>query len=154
MIEHLFHFSRDSSILLDCSEGTCHQIENFYGTQANDVFAQIRGVFLSHLHSDHYLGEKCDFNVFYAITRGEVVFQFRTGLFRLLHIRRKLGLNKKRPLYLFATNEFEPFLEQLRTISESLISDYILVPNKTLVSYRTIALKSNSERLQFKFIYR
>lgn len=59
---------------------------------------------------------------------------FSKGLFQLFNIRRKLGLDKKGPLFLFVAEEFSTYLEDMKKISESLISDCILVPNQDLVS--------------------
>jgi len=52
-----FTCSSDSSILLDCGEGTADQITRFYGVSKSlKVFSQLNAIYVSHLHADHHLG--------------------------------------------------------------------------------------------------
>lgn len=53
----LFFLSEDSCILLDAGEGTSGQIIRFYGKEASNVFRKIKGIYLSHMHADHHIGE-------------------------------------------------------------------------------------------------
>lgn len=49
--------SKDSSILLDCGAGTLGQLYRFYGDQTHDILKNLRGIFISHMHLDHFMGE-------------------------------------------------------------------------------------------------
>ncbi|XP_047363489.1 uncharacterized protein LOC124954496 [Vespa velutina] len=53
----LVRTDEDTSILLDCSEGTLSQMGRVYGiTKLNDILASIKAVYISHMHADHHLG--------------------------------------------------------------------------------------------------
>ncbi|XP_078044137.1 ribonuclease Z isoform X2 [Augochlora pura] len=53
----LLRIDKNSSMLLDCSEGTVCQIIRFYGnSKAKEILRSIKAVFLSHKHADHHLG--------------------------------------------------------------------------------------------------
>lgn len=43
-------------ILLDCGEGTLGQLRRRYGPKLKDVLANLRMIFVSHMHADHHLG--------------------------------------------------------------------------------------------------
>lgn len=49
-------FRSESSILLDCGEGTSGQIARFYGSKADEIFKRIKLISITHLHADHHLG--------------------------------------------------------------------------------------------------
>nr|CAD7454337.1 unnamed protein product [Timema tahoe] len=50
-------FSADTSVLLDCGEGTYGQLVRFYGPAGvGDILRTIRAVYVSHLHADHHIG--------------------------------------------------------------------------------------------------
>lgn len=46
-------------MLLDCGEGTLGQMYRFYGDRTHEVLKKLRGIFISHMHMDHYMGELC-----------------------------------------------------------------------------------------------
>ncbi|XP_064478963.1 ribonuclease Z, mitochondrial-like isoform X2 [Ornithodoros turicata] len=51
------HSREDSSVLLDCGEGTSKQMIRFYGSQEfHRVLSRLSCVFVSHMHADHHLG--------------------------------------------------------------------------------------------------
>ncbi|KAK3610708.1 hypothetical protein CHS0354_028098 [Potamilus streckersoni] len=52
----LLNISDDSSMLLDCGEGTMGQLYRFYGNKTDEMLCRVKVVFISHLHSDHHLG--------------------------------------------------------------------------------------------------
>nr|CAD7262484.1 unnamed protein product [Timema shepardi] len=53
----LLRISADTSVLLDCGEGTYGQLVRFYGPAGvGDVLRAIRAVYVSHLHADHHIG--------------------------------------------------------------------------------------------------
>lgn len=47
---------KKSSILLDCGEGTCAQIARLYGPETLEMHRRLKGVFISHMHTDHFMG--------------------------------------------------------------------------------------------------
>lgn len=124
------NFSENSSILLDCGEGTCGQIYRYYGTQANNIFANIRAVFISHLHVDHY-----------------------TGCCELIRIRKKLQLNQKSPLFIFATPEFASYLKNYQKNIDSTAVDYVIISNTDLVSPKRKRRQSNFPIETYSKIY-
>ncbi|XP_055317663.1 ribonuclease Z, mitochondrial-like [Sitodiplosis mosellana] len=52
----LVHTAPDSSILLDCGEGTVGQICRFYGSRTEDVIRNIKALHITHMHGDHHMG--------------------------------------------------------------------------------------------------
>ena len=48
-------FSSESSVLLDCGEGTLTQLKHHYGDAVDDVIKRIKCIFISHSHEDHIL---------------------------------------------------------------------------------------------------
>ncbi|KAL3877374.1 hypothetical protein ACJMK2_035092 [Sinanodonta woodiana] len=52
----LLNISDDTSMLLDCGEGTMGQFYHFYGNKTDEMLCKIKVAFISHLHSDHHLG--------------------------------------------------------------------------------------------------
>ncbi|XP_017892502.1 ribonuclease Z, mitochondrial isoform X2 [Ceratina calcarata] len=53
----LLRITEDSSMLLDCGEGTLGQLIRFYGiSKSNDVMRSIKAIYVSHIHADHHLG--------------------------------------------------------------------------------------------------
>uniref|UniRef100_A0A096P2Y8 Zinc phosphodiesterase ELAC protein 2 n=1 Tax=Papio anubis TaxID=9555 RepID=A0A096P2Y8_PAPAN len=52
----LVNISPDTSLLLDCGEGTFGQLYRHYGDQVDRVLGSLAAVFVSHLHADHHTG--------------------------------------------------------------------------------------------------
>ncbi|XP_046855040.1 zinc phosphodiesterase ELAC protein 2-like isoform X3 [Xenia sp. Carnegie-2017] len=52
----LLNLSDETSILMDCGEGTLRQMFYHYGDDVNTMLKRIRTVFVSHMHIDHHLG--------------------------------------------------------------------------------------------------
>ncbi|EAW89963.1 elaC homolog 2 (E. coli), isoform CRA_c [Homo sapiens] len=50
----LVNISPDTSLLLDCGEGTFGQLCRHYGDQVDRVLGTLAAVFVSHLHADHH----------------------------------------------------------------------------------------------------
>lgn len=48
--------SENAAILLDCGDGTCAQINRFYGDESPEIYKRLKGVFISHMHADHFMG--------------------------------------------------------------------------------------------------
>lgn len=46
----------NSSILLDCGEGTLGQMCRFYGSVTDDVIRNIKALHITHMHGDHHMG--------------------------------------------------------------------------------------------------
>uniref|UniRef100_A0A182JMM4 Zinc phosphodiesterase ELAC protein 2 n=1 Tax=Anopheles atroparvus TaxID=41427 RepID=A0A182JMM4_ANOAO len=100
-----------SSILLDCGEGTVGQIVRFFGkTQAEAVLRSIKAVFISHLHADHHL-----------------------GLIGLLQVRRKLFGDECERVMLFAPEQISYWLRLYDCRFEGINRDYFLVKNADLM---------------------
>lgn len=49
-------FRPDSSILLDCGEGSVGQMYRFYGSRTGDAIRSIKALHVTHMHSDHHVG--------------------------------------------------------------------------------------------------
>ncbi|CAG2170134.1 unnamed protein product, partial [Oppiella nova] len=46
----------ETSLLLDCGEGTFGQLSRFYGKECDSRLKQLKAIYVSHLHGDHHLG--------------------------------------------------------------------------------------------------
>ncbi|KFB53726.1 AGAP009743-PA-like protein [Anopheles sinensis] len=100
-----------SSILLDCGEGTVGQIVRFFGnTQAESVLRSIKAVYISHLHADHHL-----------------------GLIGLLQVRRKLFGDDCEKVMLFAPEQISYWLRLYDCRFETIQRGYVLVKNADLL---------------------
>lgn len=100
----------DSSIILDCGEGTEGQIHRIYGTRAGDVFKRIKAIGITHLHADHHLG--------------------LIGI--LLQRRRYIGADDG-PVQLLAPTQISGFLNFYDYCIEPIAKDYNLISNNALV---------------------
>ncbi|XP_076234305.1 ribonuclease Z isoform X2 [Calliopsis andreniformis] len=53
----LLRIDKDSSILMDCGEGTIGQMTKFYGnSELDNVLRSIQAIYISHMHTDHHIG--------------------------------------------------------------------------------------------------
>ncbi|XP_031323452.2 zinc phosphodiesterase ELAC protein 2 [Camelus dromedarius] len=52
----LVNISPDTSLLLDCGEGTFGQLCRHYGEDVDRILGTLAAVFVSHLHADHHTG--------------------------------------------------------------------------------------------------
>ncbi|GLV41872.1 Ribonuclease Z [Carabus blaptoides fortunei] len=110
----LIETSENSAFLMDCGEGTYGQLVRFYGYErAKTVLANLKAVYISHLHADHHI-----------------------GLVGLLKGRRRaiisLGLEIK-PLILFAPRQILSWLHIYHRRFEKISNDYELFANGDMV---------------------
>ncbi|XP_006815703.1 zinc phosphodiesterase ELAC protein 2-like [Saccoglossus kowalevskii] len=52
----LLNMNNDTSVLMDCGEGTFGQLFRHYGNQTLDIMQRIQCIYISHLHADHHMG--------------------------------------------------------------------------------------------------
>ncbi|XP_066292558.1 zinc phosphodiesterase ELAC protein 2-like [Branchiostoma lanceolatum] len=111
----LVHLSETESLLLDGGEGTFGQMYRHYGDQVDRVLANIKCVFISHIHADHHL-----------------------GLMRIFQERRRalqtLG-EPQHPMYLIAPLPFMSWINHYRLNCENIgidNKDFILLLCKDL----------------------
>ncbi|KAL1494480.1 hypothetical protein ABEB36_010074 [Hypothenemus hampei] len=114
----LLQISDSKNILLDCGEGTCGQILRFFGsTKGDQILTNIDAIYISHLHADHHI-----------------------GLIGLLQGRRqaldRLDIDKE-PLYLFAPKQILAWLNFYDKCFESIMDEFILIPNSDLLLDQT-----------------
>lgn len=50
-------YSPTDSILLDCGEGTLGQLFRLYGDRTQDLLKNLKAIYISHMHLDHFMGE-------------------------------------------------------------------------------------------------
>lgn len=106
------HFSENSCILLDCGGGTCGQIIRFYGPKANEIFAKIKAIFISHLHGDHHY-----------------------GLFGMLLKRKQLGLSNRPPILLmFPCEKYADWIRFCSMHIEDVGDEFQFIDNNDLVN--------------------
>ncbi|XP_058824529.1 ribonuclease Z, mitochondrial [Topomyia yanbarensis] len=107
----LIHTNPDSSILLDCGEGTAGQIVRFFGQErAEHVFSTIKAIYISHLHADHHL-----------------------GLFGLLQMKRRLLGSGCEKVLLLAPEQISYWLRLYDCRFEPLHKEYVLVKNAKVI---------------------
>lgn len=107
-------FSEKSFILIDCGEGTYGQLVRFFGKKAaQEVLANIKAVYVSHLHADHHIG----------------LIGLLQGRHRAL---RSLGM-KQSPALLFAPKQILAWLSFYDRCFENIGSEFELIPNADLV---------------------
>lgn len=108
-----FHVDRpESSVLLDCGEGTFGQISRFYGDDTMKMISNIKGIFISHMHGDHHM-----------------------GIMDLLISRQKyMPKNRQQLIIMAPKTEFGELLDFYEKNFGNVASEYILLDNADLVS--------------------
>lgn len=102
----------ESSVLLDCGEGTFGQMCRFYGNDTAKMICNIKGIFISHMHGDHHM-----------------------GIMDLLRSRQKYMPTNRKPLVIMAPKvEFGELLDFYEDRFGNVASEYILLDNADLVS--------------------
>ncbi|KAK0175588.1 hypothetical protein PV327_009328 [Microctonus hyperodae] len=103
----LLRIDEDTSVLLDCGEGTIGQLIRFFGpSEIDKIVNSIKAVYVSHLHADHHL-----------------------GLLGVLQERQRIT---NEPIFLLAPNKIEFWLRLYNKKFERIATNYILVPNHCL----------------------
>lgn len=103
----LLRINKDTSILLDCGEGTLGQIIRYYGVlEGLNILRTIKAIYISHIHADHHL-----------------------GLIALLLQRKKITSQK---LYLLSPKNLMPWLNFYNDRFESIAHQYILMDNSNV----------------------
>lgn len=104
----LLRIDQDSTIILDCGEGTAGQIVRFFGVkEADKILATIKAIYISHLHADHHL-----------------------GLIGVLQERQRIT---EQPVFLFAPKQINTWLQFYHRKIETIRDTFILVPNQCLL---------------------
>lgn len=108
----LVNISSDTSLLLDCGEGTFGQLYRHYGDQVDRVLGSLAAVFVSHLHADHH-----------------------TGLLNILLQRERAlaSLGKPlRPLLVVAPTQLKAWLQQYHNQCQEVLHHVSMIPAKCL----------------------
>ncbi|XP_008586761.1 PREDICTED: zinc phosphodiesterase ELAC protein 2 [Galeopterus variegatus] len=108
----LVNISSDTSLLLDCGEGTFGQLCHHYGDQVDRVLGTLAAVFVSHLHADHH-----------------------TGLLNILLQREQAlaSLGKPlRPLLVVAPTQLRAWLQQYHNECQEVLHHVSMIPAKCL----------------------
>ncbi|XP_057572020.1 zinc phosphodiesterase ELAC protein 2 isoform X2 [Hippopotamus amphibius kiboko] len=108
----LLNVSSDTSLLLDCGEGTFGQLCRHYGDDVDRVLGTLAAVFVSHLHADHH-----------------------TGLLNILlqRARALASLGKPcHPLLVVAPTQLRAWLQQYHTQCQALLHHVSIIPAKCL----------------------
>uniref|UniRef100_A0A2K6E912 Zinc phosphodiesterase ELAC protein 2 n=1 Tax=Macaca nemestrina TaxID=9545 RepID=A0A2K6E912_MACNE len=108
----LVNISPDTSLLLDCGEGTFGQLYRHYGDQVDRVLGSLAAVFVSHLHADHH-----------------------TGLLNILLQRERAlaSLGKPfHPLLVVAPTQLKPWLQQYHNQCQEVLHHVSMIPAKYL----------------------
>lgn len=107
----LVHTNKDTSILLDCGEGTAGQIVRMYGEkESKKIFAKLKLIYISHLHADHHI-----------------------GLIGLLQTHREVLGDKSERILLLAPKQILPWLYFYDHRTESIKHEYDLIQNGDLL---------------------
>ncbi|KAJ2939219.1 hypothetical protein O0L34_g8533 [Tuta absoluta] len=109
------HVDENSSILLDCSEGTFGQLVRFYGPKRVNAFLRtLKAIYVSHLHADHHI-----------------------GLIGVLQARRlafeEISPDYIDPVHLLAPGQIMSWLSLYDQHFEKISQDYTLLPNQALL---------------------
>ncbi|XP_057391534.1 zinc phosphodiesterase ELAC protein 2 isoform X1 [Balaenoptera acutorostrata] len=108
----LINISSDTSLLLDCGEGTFGQLCRHYGDEVDRLLGTLAAVFVSHLHADHH-----------------------TGLLNILLQRERalVSLGKPcHPLLVVAPTQLRAWLQQYHTQCQPLLHHVSIIPAKCL----------------------
>ncbi|XP_072794500.1 zinc phosphodiesterase ELAC protein 2 [Vicugna pacos] len=108
----LVNISPDTSLLLDCGEGTFGQLCRHYGEDVDRVLGALAAVFVSHLHADHH-----------------------TGLLNILLQRERAltSLGKPlRPLLVVAPTQLKAWLQQYHNQCQEVLHHVSVIPAKCL----------------------
>uniref|UniRef100_A0A8D1YA45 Zinc phosphodiesterase ELAC protein 2 n=1 Tax=Sus scrofa TaxID=9823 RepID=A0A8D1YA45_PIG len=108
----LVNVSSDTTLLLDCGEGTFGQLCRHYGDDVDRVLGALAAVFVSHLHADHH-----------------------TGLLNILLQRERalasLG-RPLRPLLVVAPTQLRTWLQQYHNHCQQVLQHVSVIPAKCL----------------------
>ncbi|XP_076073663.1 zinc phosphodiesterase ELAC protein 2-like isoform X2 [Mytilus galloprovincialis] len=52
----IINIDEDTSILMDCGDGTINQLYMLYGDKTDEILINMKCIYISHLHADHHLG--------------------------------------------------------------------------------------------------
>ncbi|KAK7066336.1 Zinc phosphodiesterase ELAC protein 2 [Halocaridina rubra] len=112
----LLRISTNTSLLMDCGEGTYGQLVRLMGmTKSDEVLRQLSGVYISHLHADHHI-----------------------GFIRVLMERRRAfhraGILNVPKLQLLAPQNIISYLASYHTNFEPILQDFTLVGNQRFLS--------------------
>ncbi|KAB0367681.1 hypothetical protein FD755_021005 [Muntiacus reevesi] len=108
----LVNISPDTSLLLDCGEGTFGQLCRHYGDGVDRVLGSLAAVFVSHLHADHH-----------------------TGLLNILLQRERALASLGRPchpLLVVAPTQLRAWLQQYHNQCQPLLHHVSVIPAKCL----------------------
>lgn len=106
------NYRYDKCILLDCSEGTSAQIHRFYGRTAPRIFANLKAIFVSHMHYDHF-----------------------GGLIDIILARRRYSPADQKPLFLLCPKQdLKSWLLFYDNTVEPIHDDLYFIDNTNLVS--------------------
>lgn len=104
--------SPDTSILLDCGEGSVGQLYRFYGDQTEDIIRSIKALHITHMHGDHHM-----------------------GIMDFIRLRQKCIPENRPPLLLMAPKEpFEDLLNFYEQNFRNVRNEFNLMDNADLVS--------------------
>ncbi|XP_030778769.1 zinc phosphodiesterase ELAC protein 2 isoform X2 [Rhinopithecus roxellana] len=108
----LVNISPDTSLLLDCGEGTFGQLYRHYGDQVDRVLGSLAAVFVSHLHADHH-----------------------TGLLNILLQRERALASLGKPLHpllVVAPTQLKAWLQQYHNQCQEVLHHVSMIPAKCL----------------------
>ncbi|XP_063380691.1 ribonuclease Z, mitochondrial [Cydia fagiglandana] len=110
----IVHVDDQSTILLDCGEGTFGQLVRFYGPRrVDELLRTLKSIYISHLHADHHI-----------------------GLIGVLQARAAAFANapeKNAPLLLLAPGQIVTWLSMYDEQFEKIAAEYTLIPNQNLM---------------------
>ncbi|XP_047995037.1 ribonuclease Z, mitochondrial isoform X4 [Leguminivora glycinivorella] len=117
----IVHVDDQSTILLDCGEGTFGQLVRFYGPRkVDELLRTLKAIYISHLHADHHI-----------------------GLIGVLQARAAAFTNapeKNVPLLLLAPGQIVTWLTKYDKQFEKIAAEYMLIPNQNLMNPNDSAL--------------